>query len=75
MNGYSGWTDKDWADLLLKVRREAPTGLSKDEIREVAWSYMQRGPEGGGNAYGLFGTIIAICVDEVQAARCEELQT
>lgn len=79
MTGYSGWTDRDWVDLVRKVRAMTYTELSQDrfseKVREIAFSYMQKGPDGGGNNHGLLGTLIAVCVDEVQAARCEELQT
>lgn len=71
-SGYAGWTDKDWTDLIRKVRTCALSGLSEDKIRKIAWSYMQNGSDGGGNDFGLLGTLVAVCVDEVATARYEE---
>lgn len=65
---YASWTDATWDELFSKVRSKAPVSLSDQEIRDAAWSYMHNGADGGGNALGLLGTHIALCVDEVHAA-------
>jgi hypothetical protein len=41
--------------------------LKDDEIKQIAWSYMHHGADGGGNQHGLVGTMIASCVDAIHA--------
>lgn len=65
---YANWTDREWDTLLKEVRAcgPLPEGLrTDDEIREVAFRYMGVGADGGGNAHGIYGTLIASCVDTV----------
>ncbi len=62
---YSDWTDREWDRLIDLVHQAAPTGLSDAEIREAAWGYMQKGPDGGGNRFGVTGTMVAVYVDKV----------
>lgn len=61
---YSDWTDQEWERLLKMVRRDG-VRLKEKEIREAAWSYMHAGADGGGNRFGLEGTIVALCVDAI----------
>lgn len=64
---YANWKDSDWDLLLKQVRAKAPTPLTDSEIREAAFGYMQSGADGGHNRWGLMGTHIALCVDEVNS--------
>jgi hypothetical protein len=66
---YATWTDADWERLLKRVRSTAPTPLSAGEIRQAAYNYMHGGADGGGNKWGLIGTHIAMCVDEIESER------
>lgn len=64
---YADWTDREWSELISLVRSEAPIGLSDEDIRHAAWGYMHNGADGGGNRYGLEGTVVALCVDKVNS--------
>ena len=64
---YRNWTDATWAKLIARVRSEAPLpeGADDDTIRAAAWNYMTRGADGGGNEWGVWGSLVAMCVDKV----------
>jgi hypothetical protein len=62
---HSEWTDREWEHLIQLVRRTAPVSLSNEEIREAAWSYMHVGADGGGNRFGIEGTVVTLCVDKI----------
>lgn len=64
---YSDWRDEDWKRLIHEVRISIGGGYSDKQIREIAFSYMRSGADGGGNAYGLVGMYVARCVDRITA--------
>lgn len=61
---YAQWTDEHWQQLVKMARLEG-VSLTKEQIREAAWGYMHSGADGGGNRFGLQGTVVALCVDRV----------
>lgn len=63
---YSNWTDKNWQSLISRCRADGVT-LTDEEIREAAFGYMTHGADGGGNRYGILGTVVALNVDKVGA--------
>lgn len=65
---YASWTDKDWNNL-VKLCRLDGINLPDEEIREIAWDYMRLGADGGGNRWGVKGTMVALNVDKVQKER------
>lgn len=62
---YADWTDEDWKRLISEARLAVSREYTDKQIRQIAFSYMQKGANGGGNAHGLMGTYIASCVDRV----------
>ncbi len=64
---YANWTDNEWDALIRMVRSEAPLpeGFDDSTIRAAAWNYMRAGADGGGNRWGIWGTLVAMCVDKV----------
>lgn len=65
------WTDEHWGRLVALCREDC-IELSEDEIREAAEGYMDRGPDGGGNQWGVVGTVIALHVDRLRRAHWNE---
>lgn len=67
-NGYASWRDAEWRELVSRCRADG-LNLSEDEIRQAAMGYMTHGSDGGGNRFGLTGTVVAFNVDAVQRER------
>lgn len=65
------WTETHWGRLVALCQEDG-VALSEDEVREAAEGYMDRGSEGGGNQWGLQGTVVALNVDKVARARHDE---
>lgn len=63
---YSDWTDAEWRELIRRCHADGVT-LSDSEIREAAFGYMKNGSDGGGNRFGIVGTVVALNVDKVGA--------
>lgn len=57
---------KTWAWLdLIALCREDGIELPESEIRAAAVDYLERGPDGGGNRWGVAGTLIALHTDQL----------
>jgi hypothetical protein len=65
---YAEWTDREWNELIARCRAEG-VGLNEKEIRDAAWGYMHHGADGGGNKYGVRGTVVALNVDKISTGR------
>lgn len=58
------WEPKHW-DRLAELCRQDGLALTDKELRDAAEGYMERGADGGGNRFGIVGTVVALNVDRV----------
>ncbi len=50
---------------LIAVCREHGVELPESEIRAAALNYLERGPDGGGNRWGIAGVLVALHTDRI----------
>lgn len=65
---WSDWTDEEWKTLYAMCREDG-IEMPESEIREAAENFMRVGSEGGGNRWGIIGTVIALNTERVEKAR------
>lgn len=61
-------SERAWLDLIALCCEDG-VELDEPEIRAAAANYLTRGPDRGGNRWGLTGTLIAFHVDRLVKAR------
>lgn len=62
-------TSFNWDALMARCEEDCLTDhMSREDIRNAALSYMDKGPDGGGNPYGVLGQCVASNVDKVRRA-------
>lgn len=68
MTFWPWWTD-DETETLIALCREDGIEASAGLIVDAAENYMSHGTDGGGNQWGIVGTVIALNVDRIARAR------